>query len=274
MSEEKVSLNEFQPGTLPPQPGDVGYQPPAAIVPLPSLGKVYPAGSPLAGAETFLVRAMTARDEDILTSRSLLKAGKAIPALLRSCIVDRSVNVDEMLAGDRNAALIAIRVTGYGQQYKVSVDCPKCDAKVDHEFDLATLPIKRLGAEPLQPGVNEFSFRLSICQKDAVFKLLTGNDERELTTSIERAAKMNTGGDGAITTRLLQHLVSIGGEKDRNKLAAIVRNMPARDSRALRTHIENISPGVEMRQTFSCTACGEESEVEVPMGIEFFWPGA
>jgi hypothetical protein len=50
--------------------------------------------------------------------------------------------------------------------------------------------------------------------------------------------------------------------------------MPARDSRHLRTKIEQISPGVDMRQTFTCSSCGGSSEVDVPMGVEFFWPKA
>ena len=274
MSEEKVSLNEFQQASPTPQPGEAGYQPPAAVVPLPSLGKVYPQSSPLAGAETLQVRAMTARDEDILTSRGLLKSGKALDTLLKSCIVDKAVDVDGMLSGDRNAALIAIRITGYGQQYKVKVTCPSCEAAVEYEFDLATLPIKRLGAEPIQNGVNEFLYRLPLCKKDVTFKLLTGADERELSTLLERTKKSGSGIDGLVTTRLLQQVISIGGERDRAKLSGIIRNLPARDSRDIRKYADQISPGVEMKQVFTCSQCNEESEVDVPMGTEFFWPAS
>jgi len=273
MPDEKVSLTQSTPSAT-PQPGEAGYMPPAATVPLPSLGKVYAPGSPLSGVETFQIRAMTARDEDILTSRGLLKSGRALDTLLKSCILDRSIDVDSMLAGDRNAALVAIRITGYGQQYKVKVNCPACDAAVEHEFDLSVLPVKRLGADPVQPGVNEFLFHLSVCNKDVTFKLLTGADERELSTILERTKKAGSGIDGLVTTRLLQQIVSIGGEKDRSKLAGIIRNLSARDSRDLRTFMDKVSPGVEMKQSLACNACGEESEVDVPMGTEFFWPGS
>lgn len=272
MSEEKVSLNQLQPTGPVPQPGEAGYQPPSATVPLPSSGKVYPAGSPLALAETIQIKAMTAREEDILTSRSLLKQGKALDALLRSCVVDRTVDIDSMLVGDRNAALIAIRITGYGQEYKIKISCPKCEAEVEHEFDLATLPVKRLGVDPAVVGLNEFAFRLPVCRKDATFKLMTGADERELSSILERTRKTGAGQESLVTTRLLQQIVSIGGEKDKNKLAGIIRNLPARDSRDLRNYMDKISPGVEMKQAFSCGQCGEESEVDVPMGTEFFWP--
>lgn len=272
MPEEKVSLSN-QPQPPPPVPGEPAYAPPAASVPLPSLGKVYPVGSSLAGKSRLEIKAMTAREEDILTSRGLLRTGTALDALLRSCIIDRSVDIGSMLVGDRNAVLVAIRITGYGQEYKVQVDCPACGEKVKHEFDLSQIPIKQLSVDPRAPGTNEFVFNLPVSKADVVFKLLSGADEKELGVIIDRSRKMSGGGaESLVTTRLVQQVISIGGETDPNKLALMVRNMPARDSRALRFHIDRMSPGLNMTQLFRCTACGEESEVDVPMGTEFFWP--
>jgi predicted RNA-binding Zn-ribbon protein involved in translation (DUF1610 family) len=269
MPDEKVSLTN--PG---PQPGEPNFVPPAAAVPLPSLGKVYSQGSSLAGKEVLEIKAMTAKEEDILTSRGLLRTGRALDSLLRSCILDRDVDVDQMIVGDRNAALVAIRITGYGQEYKVEIECPACGEKCKHEFDLARLPVKRLGAEPRVPNSNEFVFRLSVSKAEVVFKLLTGADERELSLILERIKKISGGLESAVTTRLTQQIISIGGETDRTKLAGMIRNLPARDSRDLRTYVDKISPGVDMNQAFKCDSCGEESEVDVPMGTEFFWPSA
>ena len=50
---------------------------PTEFVDLPSKGR-YPAGHPLCGQDTIEIRYMTAKDEDILTNRSLLKKGLAI----------------------------------------------------------------------------------------------------------------------------------------------------------------------------------------------------
>lgn len=270
MSDEKVNLS--QPRV---QPGEEGYVPPTAAVPLPSKGKVYPAGSPLAGAEILEVKAMTAKEEDILTSAALLKQGKALDMLLRSCVVDRRVDLDTMLSGDRNAALIAIRITGYGQGYLVQkLECPACGEKSDHEFDLAKLPVKPLGADPVSPNSNVFSFRMPVSGKDVHFRLMTGADERELSTILERQRKIGGGLDQLVTTRLIHQILSIGGEADRLKIARTVETMPARDSRALRSHIDKIVPGVDMKQEFECPRCGESQEVDVPMGTEFFWPQA
>src|SRR5258708_5267862 len=160
MSEqEKVSLST--PSAV-PQPGTPDYVPPTEVVPLPSKGRVYPPDFPLAGADRVEIRSMTARDEDILTSRALLKQGKAISTLLRSCLVNKQVDVDQMLIGDRNAIMVAIRITGYGAEYEVKVACPKCEVQSKHQFDLSRLAIKPLGKDPISSGKNEFEFDLPI----------------------------------------------------------------------------------------------------------------
>jgi predicted RNA-binding Zn-ribbon protein involved in translation (DUF1610 family) len=269
---DKVSLSApIEQEVKQAQPGEVGYTPPTEAVPLPSRGLVYPIESPIHGAEVIEIRSMTARDEDILTSRALLKQGKAIGTLLKSCITNRGVDPEKMIIGDRNAVLIAIRITGYGREYAVTVDCPVCGEKVKHEFDLADLPIKSLDVAPVERGQNAFRFALPVSKKEVIFKILTGEDEHEVAVTLDRAKKLG-GTEAAVTTRLLASIISVGGETDRAKLAQIVRNLPARDSRDLRNYIDKISPGVEMVQKFSCSSCGEESEVDVPMGTEFFWP--
>lgn len=55
------------------QPGDVGYVPPSELAPLPSKGLLYPTDSQFHGLEVVEIKSMTTRDEDILTSRALLK---------------------------------------------------------------------------------------------------------------------------------------------------------------------------------------------------------
>ena len=269
MADQKVSLTGQQ-----VQPGEQGYVPPTEVVPLPSKGRVYPVESHLANSETFEIRSMTARDEDILTSRALLKQGKAISALLKSCISDKTIDPDQMLAGDRNAALIAIRITGYGADYEVEVECPKCEAKSKHCFDLNSLPTKPIGADPLAPNTNAFSYGLKRSGKDVVFKLMNGADEHELSVNLEKMKKAAgpSSIDPSITARLCSQILSINGEADKSKISQIVRNMPASDARDLRKYIDKISPGVEMTQTFVCPSCAEESEVDVPLGTEFFWP--
>ena len=87
---------------------------PTEFAQLPSLGQYYPKNHPLHNVESIEIKFMTAKEEDILTSKSLLKKGLTINRLLASVIVDKSINPDDLLVGDRNALLVATRISGYG----------------------------------------------------------------------------------------------------------------------------------------------------------------
>lgn len=255
-------------------PADPSPQIPTELVPLPSEGVVYPVDSPLHGQQALEIRSMTAREEDILMSRALLKSGRALSMLLRNCITTPGVDVDRLLSGDRNAALIAIRITGYGPAYDIQITCPSCGNASNATVDLASLPIKRFpeGAAPLQAGTNEFGFLLPASKRRVVFRLMDGAHERELLQTIERRRKEGLG-EEIVTTRLKLQVVSIDGVSDTGKVARMIETMPARDSRELRKYIDSISPGVDLRTRFSCGSCDtEDQEVEVPIGTEFFWP--
>ena len=89
---------------------DFGFEIPVETVPLPSGGRCYPTDHPLHGCDTVEIRAMTAREEDILTSKALIKKGTVISHLLKSCMIDKRVDPDTMLAGDRNALMVNIYV--------------------------------------------------------------------------------------------------------------------------------------------------------------------
>jgi ribosomal protein L37AE/L43A len=253
---------------------DFGYEVPVDSVPLPSKGLVYPQENPLHGCETVDVKAMTAKEEDILTSRALIKKGTVITELIRSCLIDKRIDVDSMLAGDRNAIMVALRVTGYGSQYKAEVTCPECGENCKHDFSLLELPIKSLEESPVSPGENLFEFALPVTGKRVRFRLLNGRDEQEMMIIAERQKKQGMRSDTLVTTRLLHTVVTVDGVTDRAKVQHFVRNMPARDSLALRKHIDAIEPGIEMKAWMDCPNCGENSEVRLPMGASFFWPDA
>ena len=87
---------------------------PTEFVELPSEGRYYPEGHPLHNQETIEIKHMTAREEDLLTSRALLKKGVALERLLDSVIINKNIRAADLLVGDRNAILIAARISGYG----------------------------------------------------------------------------------------------------------------------------------------------------------------
>jgi hypothetical protein len=291
MSDERNKRNEvFNQGTKPSDVDseiksisqydaarqDFNLDIPVELVPVPSNGKVYPKSSSLYNRDSIEIRSMTTREEDILTSKALLKKGTVITELIRSCLVDKTVDPVSMLVGDRNALMVAIRITGYGHEYDAEVTCgnDECAQNLKRTFNLAELPIQRLEIEPIVEGENLFEFMLPHTKKLVKFRFLTGLDEEDINVTLEKQKKLNLQSSSTVTTNLLHTLVSVDGIDNRAKVAQFVRMMPARDSLMLRNYIRDNEPGIRMKQETTCPACGHEEVVSIPLGVTFLWPNA
>jgi hypothetical protein len=259
-------------GTPGIQTQELDFEIPVETVPLPSQGLAYAVDHPLHGAKTIEIKAMTAREEDILTSKAFIKKGTVITELLRSCLIDRRIDPNTLLSGDRNALMVAIRITGYGADYNVEVDCPSCGVKDKYEFNLAELPITSLGQEPVELGTNRFEFILPMTKKSVTFKFLTGSDEQEIMVAASRRKKGGMIADNLVTNKLQYTITSVDGNTDRSSINHFIRHMPARDSLALRRQMDKIEPGLEMKGWLDCISCDESTEVTFPLGASFFWP--
>ena len=249
-----------------------GFSVPRDFVMLPSKGRIYPENSPLYNMEELEVRHLTAADEDILTSRSLLRSGKAIDTLLDNVIVNKSIKAEELVSGDKNAIMTFLRITGYGPEYNVELTCPGCSEDIKSEFDLTQLTMNMLDTEPMAPGQNKFEFTLpsGIVLN---FKFLTSKEERVISDEQEKVKKMtNSPVDHNVTTRLKHQLISVDGNEDHNYINNFINVMNVRDSRAFRKYFESIEPDVNMKQDFVCPLCGAKEEVTIPITVDFFWP--
>ncbi len=252
---------------------DFGWEIPVESVPLPSKGTIYSPDSTLYNRETLHVKAMTAREEDILTSQAYLKEGTVITELIRSCVTDKTVDPDELINGDRVALMVGIRVTGYGPEYKASASCAHCGKTNDLDVNLAGLPIKRLSIKPVKDGENAFEFQLPVTKKKVVFKFLTNKDEKERETISKNQSKLFNTKTGTAVTSFLEHsILSVDGKTDKLKIRHFIHNMPAYDSRSLRRFINENEPGMDMTWNFSCSECGEDNDTSLPITAEFFWP--
>lgn len=250
------------------------FSTPTEIVDLPSRGRFYPEGHPLCGAETVEIKFMTAKDEDILTSPTLLKKGLAIDRLIQNVLVDKRINPLTLLAGDKNAILVASRINGFGAEYVTKFTCPSCTTSKDHTFDLSEVG-EYLGDDFGDYEVSStengtFIVSLPRTNFNVEVKLLNGRDENEIAKQME-ANKKSKKTESFLTDQMRKIIVSINGVEDRNLINQAIDALPAFDSRYLRTAYAKIVPGVDMTQHFSCEGCGYEKEVEIPMTVDFFW---
>ena len=251
-----------------------GFSVPRDFVMLPSKGRIYPPESPLHNLEELEVRHLTAADEDILTSRSLLRSGTALDTLLDNVIVNKSIKSEELISGDKNAIMTFLRITGYGPEYKVEITCPDCDVDVTTEFDLTKLNMKMLDTDPVAEGINRFEFTMP-SGTVIEFKFLTSKEEKFISDEQDKLKKMtNSPLDHNITTRLKYQIITVNGSEDKSYINKFINLMNVRDSRAFRKYFDDIEPDMIMKQEFSCVQCGHRGEVDIPVTVSFFWPDA
>ena len=238
---------------------------PTEVVDLPSQGLLYPKDSPLSSGK-IEVKYMTAKEEDILTSANLIKKGIVVEKLIESLVVDKSIDIDTILVGDKNAILIASRILAYGKEYEVEIDGQTV------KVDLTTLKDKEVDKSVFTKGVNEFEFELPATKRKLTFKLLTSGDEKSIDTEIKGYEKIGDGIGYDLTTRLKNMILSIDGDTKRASINSFVDNeFLSRDSLAFRTYANKIMPDVDMTSEY-IDEDGEEKEFTVPMTVQFLWP--
>jgi len=247
---------------------------PTEVVDLPSGGQFYPEGHPLRGVDTVEIKHMTAKEEDILTSRSLLKKGLAIDRLLQSIMVDKRISPDDLLIGDKNALLIMTRIVGYGSDYETNITCPTCMTTSKNSFNLSKLEAAGVdleGEQDIARKGDHFLITLPKTKVEVEVRLLYGRDEKFLAEATSLKRKNNLP-DTALTDQIRLFTVSVNGHTDKQSINNFINNVPASDSRALRRAYEKVVPNVDMTQNFICNSCDYEADMEVPLSADFFWP--
>ena len=207
-------------------------------------------------------------DENILTSQNLLRSGKFVDVLLKRKIKNKNIDPKDLLIGDRNAILIWLRATGYGEKYPVTITTEDGE-EFESEVDLTKLKQKSLGAKPDENGL--FDFELPLSKKRIKFRLLTAKDEDELNKRIQAQQKRKAEFTDTITHKLGMQIMSIDGRSDKEWIFNYVRVMPARDSLALRKYINEIEPGMDLMVSIEGPG-GDPMDTFLVIGPDFFWP--
>jgi hypothetical protein len=239
---------------------------PTEVVELPSKGLLYPEGSALREGKVEM-KYMTAKEEDILTNQNYIKNGTVIDKLLNSLIVSK-IDYNELLVGDKNAIMIAARILSYGANYEFIYDGKP------QSIDLSVLEHKPLHPEIEKTNKNEFSFTLPETGNIITFKLINHGDEFKIDQEIKGLQKINKETTSEVTVRLSHIITSINGSTDKKDIRDFVNNyFLAKDARAFRAYYNEIAPDINMKVVL-IDAEGVEEDVDLPIGINFFWPDA
>ncbi len=246
---------------------------PTEFVELPSEGRFYSESHPLHNQDVIEIKQMTAKEEDILTSQTLLKQGVALDRLLQSLIVDKRISSSSLLSGDRTAIIIAARKSGYGEVYDSTIGCPSCGAKQSFSFNLndsathnCTIP-----EGVVDEGGGVFSLTLPRTKIDIRLRLLTGQEEMEMLNDSNKRKKRNKT-ENNVTSQLKKIVCSANGVSDARAINYFCENVPSSETKFIRKTYKQLNPNTEMKDLFECQSCGFSKELEVPLNAEFFWP--
>jgi hypothetical protein len=249
------------------------YEAPTDFVDLPSEGKFYPKESPLYGVEKLEVRYMTAKEEDLLVSPGLIKAGVAMDRVIESLLIDKRIRAKDLLVGDKSAILINIRKNAFGEDYEFGFYCTKCGELNKHTKDLNEITIKELVSDE-NCSITEHGtivLKLPKSKTTVELKFLRGEDETAIEQVVEKRAKNNLA-EESLLVRYRYMILSVNGNTDMEAIVSFIETMPVLDSRILRKKYSELNPDILLNYSADCSKCGHTNEGGVPIMADFFWP--
>jgi len=235
------------------------------VVPLPSRGVHY-----TNKISEVNVEYMTSKDEDLLTTPSLIENGSVLDILLKRKIKTPGVNVDEFLSGDRDAIVLFLRTSSYGSNYNVQVPDPRTGVPFKTSVDLTRLRYKEVVEQPDERG--HFSVFIPMRKKNVLIRLMSGGDETRLLAkakAIQEAYGQENLEYG--TFKLKSSIFAIEGNTDRSYIDRFVDAMPALDAYTIRKKLLDVSPGVDMTYEFTAND-GYKFKALLSVDIDFFFP--
>lgn len=232
------------------------------VVELPSRGIYYANNK-----KSLKISYLTAADENILAAPNLIQTNQIVTELLKRKVLDRDMNVDDLIEEDKQAILIFLRNTAFGTDYKLTLTDPKTDKTFDIEVDLSSLDFKPF--DLVSDANGEYSYFMEKSKIDITFKFLTQKQELEIK---EIQKSWNGNGVAPIITKQLEFMIkSIKGNRDIMNIRNLIENLPIKDSQSFRKFINDKKPGINLNKK-TTTPSGEEIQFEIGFGVEFFRP--
>lgn len=239
------------------------FNQPYDVIPLPSQGKVYPGIG-----KSVKVAYLTTADENILTSPNLVESGRFLEILINRKLLEGGLRYKDLLPGDRNAIMIWLRATGYGEMYPISLT-DKNNEEFKTEINLSELKTINLNVDPDSEGL--FHFELPMSKHMIKFKLLSVGDIDELDEIVRNYPDNRINEEQTLI--LERQIVEVDGNRDRTFIKKFANNMRILDAQKLREYISTINCDVDLRITVR-TPGDESITTFLPFTPTFFWPNS
>ena len=139
------------------------------IIPLPSKGECYPGKQ-----SRIAVSYLTAIDENIIVSPNLYRDKMVLDVILKEKIRNPEIDPDELLDGDRDAIILFLRSSAYGNMYSVTATDPETKKSFDTEIDLSKIKYRDFNLTSDEDGF--FDFTTPVRNDKIKFRFLNHKD--------------------------------------------------------------------------------------------------
>lgn len=241
------------------------------------------------------IRGLRIQDGRWLTNKQLGKQNKLIDRILQECWVrtadagiyklsskTNSVDWLDVLVGDRDYALIAIRHESWGP-YETRLKCQDrdCGHKFLWEIDLAELCEKQcrpLSEEGKRHVVDKVPFNVTLdldTKRKVEFKLATGRDSANAIKKREQQRRQRGREDDDDMNVLLDavkvRLVSVEGI-DAREIDDYIESLEMQKLRTFIDAFDGKDCGIDTAIEYECPNCGEAGVTDFPFDQSFFFP--
>ena len=146
------------------------------VIPLPSKGQTYRHKT-----DRLQVAYLTANDENMFVSPNLYRDGLLIDFLLNEKIMDAGIDPSELLEGDRDAIILWLRATGYGNDFPITATDNETGTEFETIIDLSQIKFKEFNLVSDDNGW--FTFELPMSKDEVKFKFLNHRETEDFNRS-------------------------------------------------------------------------------------------
>ena len=164
---------------------------------------------------------LTASDENILSSPSFLNTNTVITELLKRKILDKDLNIEEIVEEDRQAILIFLRNTAFGPELNLNLTDPSTKKPFQTAVLLDQLSIIN-GQQPNDDGT--FTVFLPKSQSTIKIRPLNYGEIMEIARLSETYPQGRT--VPKVTWRMQKEIVEVDGSADKAVIGKFIESLP------------------------------------------------
>jgi hypothetical protein len=233
------------------------------VIKLPSLGLSYKNKN-----KSLKVAYLNGYDENLLFNQKLIDDNLAFDELIKSKILDKDFDFEELTNDDKFTILVFLR-NCLTDEYNIELIDPKTEKTFPHVLKLDTIKTNDIVPELNQNGFIEFVTKSG---KKIEFRYLNPKEEKfVIERETARSQQLNIKIPETRTAMLVAQIVSIDGNGDKLNIERVIKKNTLKENYEIRKFIDSNKPGLNLNYSTKSPS-GQTVDFKLQLGVEFFRP--